>query len=163
MQGIEKGGDQRIVVGVDGSASSRRALAWAARHASLTRLPVLAVLAFHPSPRYEWAIGGQDPKAMESEGRRRLEEAVAEALVDQPDVEIDIAVVKGRPVDVLTELSANASLIVVGTRNHHELAGLLLGSVSEHLVARAHCPLVVVRPPSEPVVSPPSAAAPHQA
>ena len=55
---------------------------------------------------------------------------------------------EGNPAKVLIERSKEADLLVVGSRGHGGFAGMLLGSVSQHLVAHADCPLVVVRRPS---------------
>jgi len=55
------------------------------------------------------------------------------------------AVLPGQPGRVLSELSEDASLVVVGTRGHGELVGMFVGSVGLHLLTHAHCPVVVVR------------------
>jgi nucleotide-binding universal stress UspA family protein len=72
-------------------------------------------------------------------------EAVTEALGDDPKVRLDPVVVEGHASATLIEMSHEASLLVVGCRGHGEITGLLVGSVSEHLVCHAACPVVVVR------------------
>lgn len=123
-----------IVVGVDGSPSSKAALAWAARMAKLTDTPLLVVTAWHSRNSYGWP----GPTAM-------LEEALVEVMGSDPGIELTTAVREGHPAPVLTEQSKNASLIVVGSRGRGEFTGMLLGSVSEFLVTHAHCPVVVMR------------------
>ena len=62
-----------------------------------------------------------------------------------PRVDVRTVVEEGNPVQVLIEQSASADLLVVGSRGHGGFAGMLLGSVSHHLVAHSKCPVVVVR------------------
>ncbi len=64
---------------------------------------------------------------------------------DHPEVTIDLTVEEGHPAPVLVTASKGASLLVVGSRGHGEFAGMLIGSVSEHCVTNAHCPVLVLR------------------
>jgi nucleotide-binding universal stress UspA family protein len=59
------------------------------------------------------------------------------------------AIVQGPPAQVLLDAAAGAQMLVVGSRGHGTLAGMLLGSVSQHCVQHAPCPVVVI-PPDEP-------------
>ena len=72
----------------------------------------------------------------------------AEVLGGAPSVSVSIAVHRGRPAEVLVEASHGADLLVVGSPGHSALADLVLGSVSEHCVRHADCPVVVVREPT---------------
>jgi nucleotide-binding universal stress UspA family protein len=74
-----------------------------------------------------------------------LEGLVAELEERTPAVDVTSAMEEGNPVEVLIERSKECDLLVVGSRGHGGFAGMLLGSVSQHLVAHAHCPVVVVR------------------
>jgi nucleotide-binding universal stress UspA family protein len=79
--------------------------------------------------------------------RRAAEAALAKIVEDVPTpagVEVDARVVEGHPVNVLIDASQDADLLAVGTRGRGGVAGLLLGSVSQRCVERAHCPVVVV-------------------
>ena len=134
----------RIVVGVDGSQSSKAALAWAARQATLTRLP-LAVVAAWEIPTYGWSIPQPDALDLHADAEAMLAAAIDEVLGADPGVELSTLAIEGHPALVLTEESKSASLIVVGSRGHGEFVGMLLGSVSEFLTAHAHCPVVVIR------------------
>lgn len=143
-----------IVVGVDGSKNSIKALKWAFREAKLRDCPVaaLACWAFEPA----LAAGGipmayaLDPelsrKAAEETLSNALEEAQADAAV--PSDEVIRLIRDGSPAHELIEASREASLLVIGARGHGGFLGLLLGSVANQVVNHAHCPVVVVRPPA---------------
>ena len=81
----------------------------------------------------------------EAEARKVLDSAVGDLQKAHPQVEIRSSVVEGIPAHVLVEASNDADLLVVGSRGHGEVAGLLIGSVSEHCVTHAHCPVLVMR------------------
>jgi nucleotide-binding universal stress UspA family protein len=133
----------RIVAGVDGSPSSLEALRWATRQAALTGAELEAVTAWHFPPVY----GGYPIVAdgdWEANAGVILETAIQEALGEAP-AGLSRHVVHGHPAPVLLAAAAGAELLVLGTRGHGGFAGLLLGSVSEHLVAHAPCAVVVVR------------------
>jgi nucleotide-binding universal stress UspA family protein len=136
---------ERVVVGVDGSGSSLRALAWAARQAELTgaRLEVVTT--------WQWPMtyGGPLPYAIDwdpsADAHKVQAEAVEPVRRKHPDVEIDLNVVEGHAAPALVDASRGADLLVVGSRGHGEFVGMLLGSVSEHCVTNAHCPVLVLR------------------
>ena len=133
----------RIVAGVDGSPSSLEALRWATRQAALTGAQLEAVTAWH----FPAAYGGYPivaDGAWEANAGVILDTAMQEAL-GEPPPGLTRRVMQGHPVPVLLTASAGAELLVLGTRGHGGFAGLLLGSVSEHLVAHAPCAVVVVR------------------
>lgn len=135
----------RIVVGADGSPSSRKAVSWAARQAALTGDVLQLVVAWHWPVNYGYPVPlapHYDPAA---EAFKLLDEELAAVRQQYPGLEVQTAVVQGAAAQILVELSAGADLVVVGTRGHGEIIGLVIGSVSEHCVAHAHCPVVVVR------------------
>ncbi|MGW0818486.1 universal stress protein [Streptomyces viridiviolaceus] len=139
----------RIVVGVDGSDSSKQALRWAVRQAELTRGVVEAVTAWD-YPQFHGALGwlppsSSDEAAVEGRAREELTTAVEETVGSQPPVEVRAEVRYGTPASVLLNASRGASLLVVGSRGLGGFAGLLLGSVAQHCVQHAACPVVVVR------------------
>ena len=87
------------------------------------------------------AFGEFDPEA---NARDVLAKAVADVL-DPADAErVHQHVVAGHPARVLLDAAAGAALLVVGSRGHGGFAGMLLGSVSQHVVAHATCPVLVV-------------------
>jgi nucleotide-binding universal stress UspA family protein len=139
-----------IVVGVDGSDSSREALRWAYDEAAHHSASITAVSTWHPpampmTPPY----GSLPPEGYAGQPRQDaldlLERFVADLDVREPAVDVRTAVEEGNPAEVLIERSKDADLVVVGSRGHGGFKGMLLGSVSQHLVAHSECPVVVVR------------------
>jgi nucleotide-binding universal stress UspA family protein len=145
----EPGKDHRIVVGVDGSLAAQQALAWAVRQAELTGASVEAVIAWH----YPVVIGGMPypPLAVLEEadfGRFAtitLSDAISAAVPKDTPVRVSPAVREGNAAQVLLDAANNADLLVVGSRGHGGFAGALLGSVSQHCVHHAPCPVVIIR------------------
>ena len=133
-----------IVVGVDGSPASLAALEWAARQGALTGAPVEVVMSWEWPTSFGWALPLPDYDPAGDAGRI-LDEATQKVRTAHPNLEVRTSVVEGHPAPSLIEASRGASLLVVGSRGHGEFAGMLLGSVSEHCVTNAHCPVVVVR------------------
>jgi nucleotide-binding universal stress UspA family protein len=84
-----------------------------------------------------------------AEGQRRAEQMLRETVErvrsDHPSVKVVTAVIEGPPARVLVDMSAEAYLLVVGSRGRGGFSGLLLGSVSQQCVHHAHCPVTVVR------------------
>ncbi|WP_153504616.1 universal stress protein [Cumulibacter manganitolerans] len=134
----------RIVVGVDGSPASIDAIRWAAGQAALTGSTVVAVTAWSIPASYGVAFGGEDAVDWKANATQALEEALTEALGDSAGA-VERIVDQGHPSYLLTEASKNADLVVVGSRGHGGFTGLVLGSVSQHVVAHAECPVVVIR------------------
>jgi nucleotide-binding universal stress UspA family protein len=133
-----------VVVGIDGSECSTGALEWAASYAQATGTPVRAVAVWsYPTP-YEFDVGGGDWDR-ESECTKTAEKQVASVATRHPGLEIDLEVVNGHAAKVLVDASANAALLVVGTRGHGGFVDLMIGSTSTHCVHSAHCPVVVYR------------------
>ncbi len=137
----------RIVVGVDGSEESLAALEFACRRATLTKESVVALHAWKPSPM-QADQQEQVPTAL-AERRQAAEASLDEYVMgvhaDNPDVTVEREAVALAPASALTEASANASLVVTGSRGRGVFAGLLLGSVSHNVLQLARCPVAVVR------------------
>ena len=134
----------RIVVGVDASARSRRALSWAVAEAELweATLDVVHAWLFPLAMCEGTAPTAIDPELLEQGSREILDRALAS--VDTTDVDMTPMLVQGEPVPVLTRTAAGADLLVVGSRGHGGFTGRLLGSVSQRCVDSAPCPVVVV-------------------
>jgi nucleotide-binding universal stress UspA family protein len=171
---LEVGPVARIVVGVDASPGALRALAWAADEARLRLASLQVVHAYHaqalaaplyfPSmealPGRAAAAGARPPEeepAETLEQRAQFQAAVrrqAEDMLEQlvhglgetvEGIDVRRSVVEDRnPAEALLELSADADLLVVGSRGRGGFSSLLLGSVSHQVVLHARCPVVVI-------------------
>ena len=135
-----------IVVGVDGSPPSRTALRWAAAVAADHSSDLLVVSVWEPPllPPMGNPSLGREVVTSESAAEDLLT-VIRDELGDDPPVLVQPRVAEGNPAHVLIESSADADLLVVGTRGHGGFSGLLLGSVSQHVAAYARCPVTVVR------------------
>lgn len=132
----------RIIVGVDGSDASLDALRWALRQAQLTNCELEAINTWHVPNQYAELVA--DQINWDANAQAILEDSLAK-VENVGDVKIVQTVTQGHPAAVLTDASTRADLLVVGSRGHGGFAGMLLGSVSVHVSAHAHCPVVVIR------------------
>jgi nucleotide-binding universal stress UspA family protein len=135
----------RIVVGVDGSDSSVRALEWAARQAELSDGVLDVVMTWEWPTSLGWSPPFPEDWDPQADSTRILDEILVRLRQAHPDIAVRSRVVEGHPAPVLIEASQGAKLLVVGSRGHGEFIGMLLGSVSEHCTTHAYCPVVVVR------------------
>ncbi len=136
-----------IVVGTDGSAAATAAVEWAADEAARKELPVRIVHAvdrlLYDIPRYP-IPGALD--SMTRSGRQLLDQAEQIVRDRQPGVDVSVEMVTGSPASVLRIEADNASEVVVGSRGLGGFAGMLLGSVSQHVAGHTAVPVVVVWP-----------------
>jgi nucleotide-binding universal stress UspA family protein len=139
-----------IVVGVDETASSRRALAWAAREA-VRRGATLQVITAWTWDAVEGApLTAVDPPAMMEVARQTQAEALDEVFAElgaKPAVVSEI--VQSTASEALVEASRQADLVVVGTHGRGPVRSFLLGSVSQSVIRHAQCPVVVMPPVHE--------------
>jgi nucleotide-binding universal stress UspA family protein len=143
-----------IVVGVDGSPGSLVALQWAAREARLRGAALRVVMAWQMPTTYGSAnvVGlGTDPamdaQAVLSEAAENETSRLGAEVDPDLDVQMSWEVVQGHPAKALIDAAASADLLVVGSRGHGGFVGALLGSVSQHVVTHASCPVVVIPDP----------------
>ena len=134
--------DYTIVLGVDGSPSSKAALRWAVWHAELTGGSITALMAWDVPAIYNW----EPPEDAVATTARRLAEVIQET-VGEPPVEIHREVAEGHPARALLDAAeeAGADLLVLGKRGRGGFTEALLGSVSQYCVHHARCPVVIVR------------------
>ncbi|TDD37073.1 universal stress protein [Saccharopolyspora elongata] len=133
-----------IVVGVDGSPASKAALRWAVWHAGLVDGRITALMAWDAPLIYNWEVPGLEDLATTT---AKILSGVVKEVAGDSEVEINKEVSQGHPARALLDATkeANADLLVVGNRGHGGFAEALLGSVSQHCVHHARCPVVVVR------------------
>jgi nucleotide-binding universal stress UspA family protein len=138
-----------IVVGIDGSEHSQHVLEWAMREAALWKAP-LTVLTVHQVAGSHWTgtpIVYPEDQPMQEQARQAAEEAVAKASQagDARPASVTVRAVSGLSAKELIAASADADLVVVGSRGGGGFAGLLLGSVTAQVVNHAACPVAVIR------------------
>jgi nucleotide-binding universal stress UspA family protein len=145
-----------IVVGVDGSDSSRAALEWALAEAKLRGSTLRAVHAWMipalGTGEAPWAM--MPPDSYVDFSADEIEKATHEALDRElaevgpdPGLAVERFVSEGPAADVIVDASADAELVVVGTRGRGAIKTLLLGSTSQHVIQHSKCPVVVVSAP----------------
>jgi nucleotide-binding universal stress UspA family protein len=139
-------GAGRIVVGSDGSDPSARAIEFACEMARLTGDKVVALRAWHPADVVADRHGYMPPPSAESidAAGAALGRTVDKLRTTHPDVAIESEVFYGSAERGLVDASANASLVVVGSRGHSAVDEVLVGSVSKAVLHKAHCPVAVI-------------------
>ncbi len=146
---IDLDADRRgVVVGVDGSPVSEKAVRFAAAEADRLGEPLIAVSVWTPlqAPRNDLAVY---PELYLTNMQAATEEvqslALAGLAVDYPDLEVERRVERGYPSHVINEAAATARLAVVGTHGRGAIARFLLGSISHEVLARLAAVTAVVR------------------
>lgn len=141
----DAGGAPRVVVGLDGSPESTRALERAGREAALLGADVLAVAAYSVGSYWSDAYDVVLPPIADlaADVRAGAEQQVAAA--DLPDgVAVHVECVEGPAGDVLVAAARGADLLVVGGHGQGAVRGVLMGSVALHCVFAGPCPVLVV-------------------
>jgi nucleotide-binding universal stress UspA family protein len=135
-----------VVVGIDNSSSSEAAIGFAFEAAAAREAPLLAMHAY--ADRLADPLIGNliDWDVIADEETRRLNARLERWVEKFPDVAVRPVPAHGRAVHQLITLSETAQLVVVGSRGHGQLTGLVLGSVSNALMHKAACPVAIVRP-----------------
>ncbi|MET7462841.1 universal stress protein [Nonomuraea sp. NPDC005501] len=136
-----------IVVGFDGSDSSRQALAWAEEEAAVRDAPLSvlhAMALWSPDVLLVPEPAGWDIEA-DKAAHEQLRQVAAEIRSRRPRLEVTTQVASDRPEDALVHAAEAAQLVVVGNRGRGGFAELLLGSVSRHVASRAPRPVAIVR------------------
>ncbi|MGI5132842.1 universal stress protein [Pseudonocardia sp. CA-107938] len=146
--------DGAVVVGVDGSPSSRAALDHALREARRrgARVRVVAVARLPECWAGVYGLGGLPTPREVAEGlRASVTEEVAAAVAAAPDlgsVPVTIETFSGAPGPALVEAAEGADLLVLGHRGRGAVRSSVMGSVGLHCVLHATCPVTIVRVPA---------------
>lgn len=135
---------ERVLVGVDGSEAAEGALRWALDEARCHGAKLDIVLVAEPVVPSGMPYPTRRDDAFE-DAESELARIVEDVVGEESQVPVETRVAAGDPRQVLRELSTDVDLLVVGSRGHGAVAGLLLGSVSQYLVTHAECPVTVVR------------------
>jgi len=140
-----------IIVGVDGSGHSQRALEWAMKEAAIRHAP-LTVLTVHAAIRsyYSGAVTVFPDDPARTEEARKAAQAETDmvlAAVDGARPEsVTVEAVHGFPVEELINAGKDADMLVLGSRGAGGFARLMQGSVASQVVQHAHCPVLIVPP-----------------
>lgn len=136
----------RIVVGIDGSPHSRRALRWAVEEAALRGARVEAIMTWHePYLDGTWAL----PVSVDLDGLEKSYRTLLDEIVDGTDARalsepIERILIRGGAAGCLLDAATGADMVVVGSRGHGGFMGLILGSVSHQVASHATCPVVII-------------------
>ena len=145
--------DGRVVVGLDTSLHSEPALDYGFGYADAHGVPLVALhvytigafvypIAPYPVPPYPVA---EEMARIRAEALRTAEHSLGKWTEKYPDVDVRVETAEGPAAHELVEASRTAGLLVVGTRGHGGLAGMLLGSVSHAVLRHAFCPVAIAR------------------
>jgi nucleotide-binding universal stress UspA family protein len=141
-------GHNRVVVGVDGSESSKHALRWAQFVARATGSTLQAVSAWQPYTAYGWMAAGWAAMPTDWNPAQDTEKALTATMDEvfgaQRPAGLQLTVREGNAAQLLLQASEGAQMLVVGNRGHGGFTGLLLGSVSGACTEHATCPVLVV-------------------
>jgi nucleotide-binding universal stress UspA family protein len=138
-----------IIVGIDGSTHSERALEWAVREAAIRQAPLRVITVFRRAISH-WGAGPiTDPQdtTVAMQARQAAQDATDKVLENAGDARptsVTVQAFGGLPAEELVNASNDADLIVVGARGAGGFARLHLGSVGSQVVHHAHCPIVII-------------------
>lgn len=140
----EQAATRRVVVGVDGSEGSVKALDWAI--AETIRFP--ASLDLVTAWLFPMALGyvfAKTPDEVRRQVQRIVDSSASYVAEVAPEVVVRTALHEGEAGPTLVDLSTGADLLVVGSRGNGNIRELLLGSVGTYCSRHARCPVVIVR------------------
>jgi nucleotide-binding universal stress UspA family protein len=140
-----------IIVGIDGSGHSQKALEWALKEAALRRVPV-TVVAVHEAVRgyfsgpTSYAGDPEQTEKISAAAKAETEQVLATLSEDSRPESVTVHAVHGFPVEEILKAGEDAELIVVGSRGAGGFSRLTMGSVAYQVSEHASCPVTIVRP-----------------
>jgi len=139
-----------IIVGIDGSGHSQRALEWAMKEAAIRQAPLTVITVHQATVGYYGGVANdpQDPERTEKasvSAQAETDKVLAELDGPHP-ASVTVRAVHGFPVQELVRASSGADIIVLGSRGAGGFTRLLMGSAAAQVSAHAHCPVVIVPP-----------------
>ena len=143
----------RIIVGVDGSEQSQAALDWALGQAELVGADLVLAHTWNPDSYATPAMAGVVPDMIQAGALNDEAEELAQAWLDdlvaataaRTIASVSGVLASGSPAGHILDLSAEATMVVVGSRGRGGLRSAVLGSTSQQIAHHAQCPVVVVR------------------
>jgi nucleotide-binding universal stress UspA family protein len=139
-----------IIVGVDGSGHSQRALEWAMKEAAIRHTPLTVLTVDEANRGYFDGFATYTGDAARTEKARKAAQAETDkvlAALDGPHPEpVTVKAVHGLPVEELINASQDADMVVLGSRGAGGFARLVMGSVAAQVSHHAHCPVLLVPP-----------------
>jgi nucleotide-binding universal stress UspA family protein len=143
-----------IIVGIDGSDHSRRALKWALREAAVRRTPLTVLTVQQPAAIGYWGAGAVVPYVYPNDQdltkqALKMAQEETDSTLEQAGPEfrppsVTVKAVAGLPAEALLQAAEGADMLVVGSRGAGGFKRLLLGSVSTQAAHHARCPVVVI-------------------
>ena len=145
--------ESRVIVGVDGSEQSQAALGWAIGQAELVGADLVLAHTWNPDSYATPAMAGAVPDMIQAGALNDEAEELAQAWLDdlvaataaRTTASVSGVLASGSPAGHILDLSAEATMVVVGSRGRGGLASAVLGSTSQQISHHAQCPVVVVR------------------
>ena len=139
-----------IIVGVDGSGHSQRALECAMREAAVRQVPLTVITVSEAVRGYYSGMAVYPDDAVRTEEARQLAQAETDKVLARLDgprpAAVTVKAVHGFPVEELINAGKDADMIVVGSRGAGGFTRLMMGSVAGQVVQHAYCPVLIVPP-----------------
>ncbi len=139
-----------IIVGVDGSGHSQRALEWAMHEAAIRQVPLTVLTVSEAVRGYYSGMAVFPDDTARTEEACRLAQAETDKVLaglDEPrPASVTVKAVHGFPVEEIIGAAKDADMIVVGSRGAGGFTKLMMGSVADQVTKHAHCPVLIVPP-----------------
>lgn len=145
------GPDRPVVVGINGTGGSYRAMDAAVEVAREWGAPLRLATTWAPASPNRWnrgPVGYQSAEDASADYQATAERVNAEALerlrADDAELQVERAVIEGHAVEALVEAAKHSGLLVLGTRGHGSLAGAIMGAISLGVQHQATSPIMIV-------------------